>query len=237
MQISSMKNGANSMRDDVQVIIASCDSTVLQDFQALQPTVPVVDANNSPFQFSVTGNIWAFVDWVLPDISGLEYCRRLKAAARNSNVHITMIVDSNDSDSQRRALQAGADDYIAGPIDARRISHRLELYFSADGSMPSIRKLMHGDLLIDTAAIRAQYQGKAIPLGPTEFRLLTHFMEHPDRVFSRQSLIGIIGRNGRIHDDKTVNVWVGRLRKAFIAHGVPDPIRTVRSVGYVFDRI
>jgi two-component system, OmpR family, phosphate regulon response regulator PhoB len=221
----------------ITILLACNDANLTGDLRQARPDYDVRAADRSMFDAALSDQIWCFIDWLLPDMSGLEVCRRLRAASATAHAHITMILDEDDRDLQRRALHAGADDYLVGPLDIKRLIQRLDLYQSADRPEMPVRKLMHGDLMIDTSAYKAQYRGKPLFLGPTEFRLLTHFMEHPDRVFSRQSLIGIVGKDGRVSDDRTVNVWVGRLRKAFAASGVPDPLRTVRSVGYVFDRV
>jgi two-component system, OmpR family, phosphate regulon response regulator PhoB len=219
------------------IILAVNDSDLIGDLRARRPQFKILPIGADVLGGGASTQIWCFIDWLLPDISGLEICRRLRSAPATAHAHITMILDEDDRDLQRRALHAGADDYLTGPIDIKRLVQRIDLYQSADRPEMPVRKLIQGDLMIDTSAYKAQYRGKPLALGPTEFRLLTHFMEHPDRVFSRASLIGIVGKDGRISDDRTVNVWVGRLRKAFAANGVPDPLRTVRSVGYVFDRV
>lgn len=108
---------------------------------------------------------------------------------------------------------------------------------SAASSPDSRRRLRHGDLVVDLAAFAARWQGRVISLRPNEFRLLAHFVAHPDRVFSRADLIASLGKDGDLLDERTVDVWTGRLRRALREHGVPDPLRTVRTVGYVLDSI
>jgi len=103
------------------------------------------------------------------------------------------------------------------------------------GTAPAL--LRHGELTIDPVAFAARYRGKVIPLRPNDFRLLAHFVANPDRVFDRQSLIECLGKDSGVMDERTVDVWTGRLRRALRAHSVPDPIRTVRSYGYVLDSI
>lgn len=108
---------------------------------------------------------------------------------------------------------------------------------SAASSPDSRRRLRHGDLVVDLAAFAARWQGRVISLRPNEFRLLAHFVAHPDRVFSRADLIASLGKDGDLLDERTVDLWTGRLRRALREHGVPDPLRTVRTVGYVLDSI
>lgn len=233
------------MQQKTTVILACSDADILTELRVFRPEMQILAFDKAVFDADYGERLWVFIDWLLPETSGLEICRRLKAAPQTAHGHITMLLDDDagddggddGGDQQRRALQAGADDYLTGPLDTKRLVQRLDLYRSASKADLPIRKLIHGDLMVDTSAYKAQHKGRPLSLGPTEFRLLTHFMEHPDRVFSRQSLISVVGKDGRIADDRTVNVWVGRLRKAFASHGVPDPLRTVRSVGYVFDRV
>jgi two-component system, OmpR family, phosphate regulon response regulator PhoB len=181
----------------------------------------------------VPGPLWCFVDWLLPEISGLELCRRLRAHPQTYNAHIRMILDVDDGDARRRALRAGANDYIVGLLDMAKLISRIQR--AAFEHVPSPQKLTHGSLEIVPAAFLARYKGHRICLAPNEFRLLTHFMENPDRVFTRSSLIGLVGKNNSTIDDLTVDVWIGRLRRALKDQGIPDPLRTVRSMGYVFD--
>jgi two-component system phosphate regulon response regulator PhoB len=224
------------MHDHIYVVIAGGGPELLADLRLEYPDVRFLTDASEVTAPSRAEQILCFVDWLLPDKSGLEFCRQLKLTDVGKQCHATLVLECADENSQRRALEAGADDYIIGPFDAKTLSHRLALQLSMRDEAPVLRKYIHGPLMVDTATFRAQYDGQSLPLGPTEFRLLTHFAANPDRVFSRQNLIRILGKDGDIVDDKTVNVWIGRLRKAFAMVGGPDPIRTVRSAGYVFDR-
>lgn len=224
------------MHDDIYVLIAGGDADLFGELRAKYPSVRFMAETSDMASLSNAQHILCFVDWLLPDKSGLEFCRQLKMTDVGRQCHATLVLERADENSQRRALEAGADDYIIGSFDAKTLSHRLALQLSARNKGPELQKYVHGGLTLDTASFRAQYNGQTLPLGPTEFRLLTHFAANPDRVFSRQNLIRTLGKDGDIVDDKTVNVWVGRLRKAFSMVGGPDPIRTVRSAGYVFDR-
>lgn len=109
---------------------------------------------------------------------------------------------------------------------------------SSDPRRPASPALFrHGELTIDPGAFAARFRGRLVPLRPNEFRLLLHFVTHPDQVFSRASIIEHLGKDSDLLDERTVDVWTGRLRRALRAHGVPDPLRTVRSLGYVLDSI
>ena len=178
---------------------------------------------------------WCFIDWLLPDISGLEMCRRLRELPATRNAHITMILNKADGEASRRSILSGADDYMIGALDADRLFRRLNLDLTEPRlAMPSARMIL-GDLQVDKAAYIVRYQGRRVALAMNEFRLLIHFVEHPNRVFARVKLIEILSRNDETIDERTVDVWIGRLRRAFKNNGVPDPLRTVRSVGYVLD--
>ena len=181
------------------------------------------------------GSLWAFIDWVLPDIAGLEICRRLRSDPVTSEAHITMILEDDELETRRRALRAGADDYMVGPIDRTALLDRVMSVKVHDQETTALRALQQGDLTIDLAAFQARWKSKPIPLMPNEFRLLRYFVEHPGRVFSRGQLIAALGKQEPPVDERTVDVWVGRLRRALKAAGAGNPLRTVRSLGYVFD--
>lgn len=184
---------------------------------------------------SIDGAPWAFVDWVLPEISGLEICRRLRCDPVTAQTHITMVLEEDEIEDRRRALRAGADDYLVGPLDRDALLDRVLAMKLNDRreSVPVGTSL--GDLTIDIAAFRARWRGKVIPLMPNEFRLLRYFVEHPGRVFTRSQLIAALGKQEPPLDERTVDVWIGRLRRALRSAGAGDPLRTVRSLGYVLD--
>jgi two-component system phosphate regulon response regulator PhoB len=181
------------------------------------------------------GKPWAFIDWVLPEFSGLEICRRLRCDPRTAQAHITIVLEEDDHDARRRALRAGADDYMIGPIDRRNVLDRVLSLQLTDFDNGTQRALSLGDLVVDLAAFQVRWRGKAIALMPNEFRLLRYLVEHPGRVFTRTQLIAALGKQEPPVDERTVDVWVGRLRRALRAAGVGDPLRTVRSLGYVLD--
>lgn len=182
------------------------------------------------------GQPWAFVDWVLPEMSGLELCRRLRCAdALGPNAHITMILEEDDAEIKRRALRAGADDYIMGPLDRNALLDRVLSVQLPEHDAPA-RVLKLGDLSLDLAALQARWRERALILMPNEFRLLRYLMEQPGHVFSRQQLITALGKHDQPIDERTVDAWVSRLRRALRDVGAGTPLRTVRSLGYVLDR-
>ena len=183
----------------------------------------------------VEGPMWAFVDWVMDDLAGLEMCRRLRADPRTGDAHVTMVLESDDVDDRRRALRAGADDYMIGPLDRRAVLDRVLALQSHRRNRHSVQRIELGDLAIDLAALQARWAGRAILLRPNEFRLLRFFAENPNQVHSRPDLIAGLGKLDPPIDERTVDVWIGRLRRALKSAGVGNPLRTVRSLGYVFD--
>lgn len=186
-------------------------------------------------ELEVKGPLWVFVDWVLEAMAGLEMCRRLRADPLTCKAHLTMVLEADDPTDRRRALRAGADDYIVGPLDRSRIIDRL---LAVDGrgqpsQMP--QRISIGELTIDLIALQARWAGSPVALPLNEFRLLHFLAENPDRVLSREELIAGLGKHEPPLDARTVDVWISRLRRALRAAGAGDPLRTVRSLGYVFD--
>jgi two-component system, OmpR family, phosphate regulon response regulator PhoB len=182
----------------------------------------------------VEGPMWAFVDWVMEDLAGLEMCRRLRADPRTCEAHVTMVLEADDHEDRRRALRAGADDYMVAPLTRTRVLDRVLALQTRRGETGG-RRIEKGALVIDLAALQARWQTQPILLRPNEFRLLRFFAENPNRVLSRCDLISGLGKGEMPIDERTVDVWVGRLRRALRHAGAGNPLRTVRSMGYVFD--
>lgn len=181
------------------------------------------------------GPIWAFIDWVLDDLAGLEMCRRLRADPRTSTAHITMVLDEDNVAFRKRALEAGADDYVVGPLDRHMVLDRVLALRAGKVVRQSIERFAHGELEIDFPALRAYWAGTGIDLMPNEFRLLRFLAENRNQVLTREELIAGLGKGETPIDERTVDVWVGRLRRAIKKAGGGNPLRTVRAVGYVFD--
>ncbi len=181
------------------------------------------------------GRPWAFIDWLLPELSGLELCRRLRCDPATEAAHVTMVLDEDDADARRRALRAGADDYILGPLGRGAVLDRVLSVQLPEREAPQ-RALRLGELSLDLTALQARWQGKPVPLMPNELRLLRYLMEQPGQVFSRTKLIAALGKHDQPIDERTVDAWVSRLRRALREAGAGQPLRTVRSLGYVLDR-
>lgn len=183
----------------------------------------------------VDGPVWVFVDWVMDDLAGLEMCRRLRADPRTSEAHVTMVLEEDDVEDRRRALKAGADDYMVGPLARNVVLDRVLALQSRHAERHAVQRVNMGPLVIDMAALQARWNDEPIMLRPNEFRLLRFLAENPNRVLSREDMIQGLGKREPPIDERTVDVWVGRLRRALKAAGAGNPLRTVRSMGYVFD--
>ena len=160
---------------------------------------------------------FVFVDWAGPDMSGLELCRRLRCDPLTARAHITMVIEQGDAEARAKALRVGADDYVAAPLTRNILAKRITAAREAQGldADPSLAAL--GALVVDRAAFQARWHGKPIALMPNELRLLGWFVEHPGRVFTRAQLIEALGKQEPPLDERTVDVWIGRLRRALRA--------------------
>jgi two-component system phosphate regulon response regulator PhoB len=185
----------------------------------------------------VEGPVWAFVDWVMDDLSGLEMCRRLRADARMRDAHITIVLEQDDPDDRRRALKAGADDYLVGPLDRQAMLDRVLALYSADRQHAAGQVLDLGDLQINVAGEQARWQGQLLALRPNEFRVLRFMAENPNRVLTRQELVVALGKAGDPDYLRTVDVWIKRLRFGLRHAGGGHLLRTVHGKGYVLDLI
>ena len=183
----------------------------------------------------VDGPTWIFVDWITPEMSGLAMVRRLRADERLSDAHVTMVLERDDDEDRRRAIQAGADDYVLGPIDRNGVLDRILALQSQRGIRRSPPRERHGLLEVIPAAQQARWDGEPVALSPNEFRLLRYLLTRHGEIVSRQRMIAGMGKLEPAIDERTVDVWIGRLRRALRAAGAPDPIRTVRKAGYVLD--
>lgn len=175
------------------------------------------------------------LDWMVENLSGIEVCRRLRRDPGTANVPIIMLTARGEEEDRIRGLDTGADDYVTKPFSPRELIARVQAVLRRVRPALAGETLRYADIEIDTVAHRVRRDGHAIALGPTEFRLLRHFLEHPGHVFSRERLLDSVwGQNSDI-ELRTVDVHIRRLRKAINDGGRPDLIRTVRSAGYALD--
>ena len=176
------------------------------------------------------------LDWMLPKISGIEVCRRLRQRSESRNVPIIMLTARGEESDRIRGLDTGADDYIVKPFAMSELSARIRAVLRRIRPGLAEDRVHIGDLTIDRVAHRVKRAGKEIHLGPTEFRQLDYLMQHPGRVFSREQLLDAVWGSDVYVEARTVDVHVGRLRKALNREEtMADPIRTVRSAGYSLD--
>jgi two-component system, OmpR family, phosphate regulon response regulator PhoB len=175
------------------------------------------------------------LDWMLPVISGIEVCRQLRRNAETQSIPIIMLTARSDEADKVRGLNSGADDYLAKPFSPSELVARIRAVLRRANPGTNDELLQYGDVVVDLAAHRVRRNGRDIHLGPTEFRLLRHFMSHPGRVFSREQLLDFVWGNDVFVEARTVDVHIRRLRKVLNSENEADLIRTVRSAGYALD--
>lgn len=172
------------------------------------------------------------LDWMLPGVSGIEVCRQIKARPETRGIPVVMISARSEELDRVRGLETGADDYVVKPYSVAELMARLRALLRRTRPAAMGEQLMFGNILLDAAEHRVYRAGKPISLGPTEFRLLSTLMEKPGRVWSRESLLDRVWGRDIYVDTRTVDVHIGRLRKALMREGGDDPVRTVRGAGY-----
>jgi two-component system phosphate regulon response regulator PhoB len=177
------------------------------------------------------------LDWMLPKVSGVEVCRRLRNRNESRNLPIIMLTARGEESDRIRGLDTGADDYVTKPFSMNELTARIRAVLRRIRPGLAEDRVRHGDITIDRVAHRVKRSGKEVHLGPTEFRLLDYLMQHPGRVFSREQLLDAVWGSDVYVEARTVDVHIGRLRKALNRDGGDDsdPIRTVRSAGYSLD--
>ncbi|WP_419253977.1 phosphate regulon transcriptional regulator PhoB [Caulobacter sp. ErkDOM-YI] len=175
------------------------------------------------------------LDWMLPKVSGIEVCRRLRGRAETRNVPIIMLTARGEESDRIRGLDTGADDYVVKPFSMVELTARVRAVLRRIRPGLADDRITVGDIIIDRVAHRVKRLGKEVHLGPTEFRLLDYLMQHPGRVFSREQLLDAVWGSDVYVEARTVDVHIGRLRKALNGSADGDPIRTVRSAGYSLD--
>ena len=224
--------------DQDAVVFSACDPNVIEIFKNRYPYILTQVIFDEPPKGVYHGRLWCFVTHGIDDKSGLSLCLKLRNASNTIHSHITILLTKSDEYLRQAAMEAGADDYIVGSLSIEHILERVQ-FDNENVRLESGRltQLKHGNLSIDLNAYRVHYNDRKIFLPLNEFRLLAHFMENPDKLLTRPYLIEVIGKNNHAIDERTVDVWIGRLRRILARNNVPDPLRTVRSMGYVFDSI
>ncbi len=175
------------------------------------------------------------LDWMLPSLSGIELCRRLRSRSETRNLPIVMITARGEEADRIRGLDTGADDYITKPFSTTELMARIRAVLRRIRPALAEDIVTFGDVVMDRSTHRVRRGEREIHLGPTEYRLLEHLMQHPGRVFSRAQLLDAVWGSDVYVEARTVDVHIGRLRKALNLKNQRDPIRTVRAAGYALD--
>ena len=175
------------------------------------------------------------LDWMVEGLSGIEVCRRLRRMPETANVPIIMLTARGEEEDRVRGLETGADDYVTKPFSPRELVARVNAVLRRVRPGLAGEQLNYADIEMDMVGHKVRRGGVVVQLGPTEFRLLKHFLEHPGWVFSRERLLDAVWGHDSDIESRTVDVHIRRLRKAINAGDKPDIIRTVRSAGYALD--
>jgi two-component system, OmpR family, phosphate regulon response regulator PhoB len=175
------------------------------------------------------------LDWMLPAMSGIEVCRQIRRRPATRDLPVIMVTARTDEQDAVRGLNTGADDYIAKPFNMDALLARMRALLRRSGAVPAKGQLEFHDLKMDLAVHRVSRNGRAVHLGPTEFRLLEFFLQHPRRVFSREELLDAVWGPDIHVEPRTVDVHIRRLRKSINGEGELDIVRTVRAAGYALD--
>ena len=175
------------------------------------------------------------LDWMLPDIPGIDVCRMIRARPETRDTPVMMLTARGEEAERVRGLASGADDYMVKPFSIQELIARIRTILRRADPTLVTDQLRIGDIMLDRRTRRVSRRRRDLNLSPTEFRLLEHLMQSPGRVYSRWQLLDTVwGRDVHV-DDRTVDVHVGRLRKQLSRGREADPIRTVRGLGYAFD--
>lgn len=172
------------------------------------------------------------LDWMLPNVSGIEICRRVKADPESRHIPVIMLSARSDEDDRVRGLETGADDYVVKPYSVIELMARVRTQLRRSRPTTMGERLSFQDIILDSGEHRVFRGGQSLHLGPTEFRLLSTLMERPGRVWTREQLLDRVWGRDIYVDSRTIDVHVGRLRKALMTNGGVNPIRTVRGTGY-----
>ena len=172
------------------------------------------------------------LDWMLPNVSGIEVCRQVKTRLETREIPVIMLSARSEEGDKVRGLETGADDYVTKPYSVTELLARVRSQLRRSRPTMAGQVMVFEDIQLDSETHRVTRDGEQLKLGPTEFRLLSTFIEKPGRVWSRDQLLDRVWGRDIYVDTRTVDVHVGRLRKALTAHGGNDPVRTVRGAGY-----
>ena len=175
------------------------------------------------------------LDWMLPNVSGIEICRQLRTREETRTIPVIMLTARGEEEDQLRGFEKGADDYVTKPFSMRELTARVKAVLRRTNPSESENIVSFGDISLDRETMRVTRADRTVTLGPTEFRLLETLIKRPGRVYSREQLLDRVWGQDIYVEARTVDVHIGRLRKALNKAGDADPIRTVRSSGYALD--
>jgi two-component system phosphate regulon response regulator PhoB len=175
------------------------------------------------------------LDWMLPVMSGIEVCRQIRRRPDTRDLPVIMVTARTDDQDAVRGLNTGADDYITKPFNMEALLARMRALLRRAGGVPAKGTLNFHDIMLDQAAHRVHRNGRAVHMGPTEYRLLEFFLQHPRRVFTREEVLDAVWGPDIHVEPRTVDVHIRRLRKAINGTGELDVVRTVRAAGYALD--
>lgn len=197
--------------------------------------VPASDGEEAMLKIDEDAPDLVILDWMLPKVSGIEVCRRIRAKPETRNLPIIMLTARSEEADRIRGLETGADDYLTKPFSTNELIARVRAVLRRIRPGLAEDKVEVGDIIVDRVSHKVTRGDKEIHLGPTEFRLLDHLIQHPGRVFSREQLLNAVWGSDVFVEVRTVDVHIGRLRKALNQFKQGDPIRTVRSAGYALE--
>ena len=224
----------------LRILVVEDDAAIAElvrynlEAEGLRPTIALT-GEEAELQVAEDRFDLIVLDWMLPGLSGIELCRRLRRLDALRSVPILMLTARGEEGDRVRGLSTGADDYVVKPFSVPELVARVKALLRRAAPSRVADNLRAGDIVLNRTAHRVTRREREVHLGPTEFKLLAFFMENTGRVLSRQQLLdGVWGRDAFI-DGRTVDVHVGRLRKALIRGSDSDPIRTVRGAGYAFE--
>ncbi len=193
------------------------------------------DGEDALLQIEESAPDLVILDWMLPKVSGIEVCRRIRSRPETANLPVIMLTARAEEADRIRGLDTGADDYLTKPFSTNELIARVRAVLRRIRPGLAEDKVTVGDIIVDRVSHRVLRGDKEIHLGPTEFRLLDHLIQHPGRVFSREQLLNAVWGSDVFVEVRTVDVHIGRLRKALNKYKQGDPVRTVRSAGYALD--
>jgi len=175
------------------------------------------------------------LDWMLPEMSGIEVCRRIRGRPESRSLPVIMLTARGEENDRVRGLETGADDYLVKPFSQAELIARIRALLRRSRPALTDEQLSYGGIIMDIASHRVSRDNTPVQLGPTEFRMLRFLMERPGRVYSREQLLDQVWGRDVYVESRTVDVHIRRLRMALDVEGAPDIIRTVRGAGYALD--